>query len=259
MLVGTFITFRNELLHRKFSRNKIVAFFYQFHIAYAPALERAGFGRFHGRIAQKLLRPAVRDGPHIGPSYSTHTTTAPMSDTSPEATDEVSPSELLFDPGTLRDREGVRFTEEEAIHEDRDHCNTDRAVVGVTNDAGEVLLAVHKEESVAMLPHGEVGSGDDWAAVAREKIEITTDLLCEIDDVEAVREIDHFVEGEDEPHSTTYGVVFRASLAADAESAHVEDPSHDENEHWDAEWFATVPENLPGGGLVEADVRLFVD
>lgn len=185
-----------------------------------------------------------------------------MSDTSPEATDEVSPSESLSDPETIRDREGVRFTEEEAIHEDQAHCNTDiegRAVVGVTNDAGEVLLAVHKEEAVAMLPHGEVGSGDDWAAVAREKIEITTDLACEIDGVEVVREIDHFVEGDEEPHSTTYGVVFGASLAAAAEGAHAEDPSHDENEHWDAEWFATVPENLPGGDLVEADVRLFVD
>jgi uncharacterized protein YunC (DUF1805 family) len=194
-----------------------------------------------------------------------------MPDTSPEATDDASPTDSgtdftldsLADPEDLREDEEVRFTDEEAIHDDRDHCNVDiegRAVVGVTNDAGEVLLAVHKEEGVAMLPHGAVESGDDWVAVARRKAGITTDLDFVIDRVEVVREIDHFAEGEDEPHATTYGVVFHASFVGDPESTSAENPSHPDNEHWDADWFGAVPENIPEGfGLVEDDIRLFVD
>jgi hypothetical protein len=190
-----------------------------------------------------------------------------MPDTSPDANDAPSAEEHTIesfsDPEDLRDREAVRFTHEEAVHDDRDHCNVDiegRAVVGVTNDAGEVLLAVHKEEGVAMLPHGAVESGDDWVAVARRKGEITTDLDFEIGGVEVVREIDHFAEGEDEPHATTYGVVFHASFVGDPESTSAENPSHPDNEHWDADWFGAVPENTPeGSGLVEDDIRLFVD
>ncbi|UPV76501.1 hypothetical protein M0R89_18375 (plasmid) [Halorussus limi] len=176
---------------------------------------------------------------------------------------QTPPIDSLIDPERLRDCEDVPFTEETAVHDDRDHCNTDiegRAVVGVTNDAGEVLLAVHEEESVAMLPHAGVEPGDDWVAVGRDTVEITTELPFEIDGVAVVREIDHVVEGEDEPHATTYGVVFRASLACDPERAVVGDPSHPENEHWNAEWFDAVPENTPqGDGLVEDDIRLFVD
>lgn len=212
--------------------------------------------------------------------------TTDPSTTDPAATDDRPPADSsttdapsaadssldsLADPASLCDCEEIRFTDETAVHDDRDHCNTDidgRAVVGVTNDAGEVLLAVHREETVAMLPHGRVESGDDWLATARRKVEITTDLPFEIDGVEAVREIDHVVEGEDDPHATTYGVVFRASLVADSadaddsadDPADVADPGTDDNDHWDADWFDAVPENTPpGSGLVADDIRLFVD
>ncbi|WP_276302342.1 NUDIX domain-containing protein [Halorussus lipolyticus] len=192
-----------------------------------------------------------------------------MPDTPPDAADAVSTDsdtgslDSLADPEDLRDDDSVRFTHEEAAHDDRTHCNTDiagRAVVGVTNDAGEVLLAVHEAESVAMLPHGEVESGDDWVAVARRKVELTTELPFEIDGVAVVREIDHFVGNDDEPHATTYGVVFRASLTGDPDEAVLADPGHPDNDHWDAGWFGSVPDNLPpGAGLVADDVRLFVD
>jgi len=194
------------------------------------------------------------------PSATDDRPPADSSATDAPSTDDEPTLDSLADPESLRDREEIPFTDETAVHDDRDHCNADidgRAVVGVTNDAGGVLLAVHREEAVAMLPHGAVESGDDWLATARGKVEITTDLSFEIDGVEAVREIDHFAEGEDEPHATTYGVVFRASLADD--SADATDPGTDDNDHWDADWFGEVPETLPDGDLVEADVRLFID
>lgn len=225
--------------------------------------------------------PPATDPPATDPSATDPSTTddGPPADSSttdaPSAADSTLDS--LADPESLRDREEVRFTDETAVHDDRDHCNTDidgRAVVGVTNDDGEVLLAVHREETVAMLPHGRVEAGDDWLTTARRKVEITTDLPFEIDGVEAVREIDHVVEGEDDPHATTYGVVFRASLAGDSadaddtadaddpadDPANVADPSTDDNDHWDADWFDAVPENTPpGSGLVADDIRLFVN
>ncbi|NHN61318.1 MULTISPECIES: hypothetical protein [Halorussus] len=184
-----------------------------------------------------------------------------MPDTSTEATDDVPPTDSLTDPETLRDREDVRFTEETVVRGDRDHCATDiagRAVVGVTDGAGAVLLAIHEADQVGMLPHGPVDPGDDWAEVARDTVEPVTGVPFELDGVEVVRELDHVVEGEDEPHSSTHNVIFRASLADAA--AREADPSLDENDHWNAGWFDEVPDELvPDEGPVEDDVRMFVD
>ena len=184
-----------------------------------------------------------------------------MPDTSPEPTDDVPPTDSLTDPETLRDREDVRFAEETVVREDRDHCATDiagRAIVGVTDGAGAVLLTIHEADSVGMLPHGPVDPGEDWAEVARDTVELVTGVSFEIDGVELVRDLDHVVEGEAEPHSSTYNVIFRASLADEA--ARAADPSLDENDHWNAGWFEEVPEELmPDAGRIEDDVRLFVD
>ncbi|WP_115865705.1 hypothetical protein [Halorussus litoreus] len=182
-----------------------------------------------------------------------------MPDTSPEATD-ASPFESFSDPETLREHEDVPYTEKTRIRDDRDHCATDiegRAIVGVTDDAGDVLLAVHEEAPVASLPHAAVESGDDWVAVARDAVETVTGVPFDIDGVEIVREIDHVVEGEDEPQVTTHNVLFRASLAGDR--ARADDPSLDENDHWDADWFGEVPdEAAEAGDFVADDVGQFV-
>ncbi|WP_435181892.1 hypothetical protein [Halorussus sp. AFM4] len=185
-----------------------------------------------------------------------------MPETSTEAAADVPPTDSLTDPERLRDREGVRFTEETVVREDRDHCATDvagRAVVGLTDGAGAVLLAIHETDAVGMLPHGPVDPGEDWAEVARDTVELVTGVPFELDGVEVVRGLDHVAEDEDEPHASTYNVVFRASLADEA--ARATDPSLDENDHWNADWFDSVPDDLlpDDGGRVADDVRLFVD
>jgi ADP-ribose pyrophosphatase YjhB (NUDIX family) len=168
-------------------------------------------------------------------------------------------TESFSDPESLR--EDVPFVEETSVHDDEDHCSVGidgRAVVGVTNDDGEVLLAVHEESSIAMLPHGPVEPGDEWATVGRRAVEEMTGVTVELVGPELVRNFDHFVEGNDERHTTSYNVVFRASPAGDETGT--DDPGIAENDDWDAGWFDEFPGDLMDvGGPVEDDVRLFLD
>jgi ADP-ribose pyrophosphatase YjhB (NUDIX family) len=187
------------------------------------------------------------------------TPTAADSDDETTTTDDAVPTESLSDPESLR--EDVPFVEETSVHDDEDHCSVGidgRAVVGVTNDDGEVLLAVHEESSIAMLPHGPVEPGDDWATVGRRAVEEMTGVTVELVGPELVRNFDHFVEGNDERHTTSYNVVFRASPAGDETSTG--DPGVVGNDDWDAGWFDEFPGDLMDvGGPVEDDVRLFLD
>jgi hypothetical protein len=190
--------------------------------------------------------------------------TSTESEDEPTATDgpnSTRPGVKSFaDPESLRDRDDVPFVEETIVHDDADHCSVSiegRAVVGVTNDDGEVLLAIHEEASVAMLPHSPVESDDDWAAVGRRAVEKQTGVGVDIDGPELVRDVEHYVEDDDELHTATYNVVFRASHVADRSGA--DDPGVPKNDDWDAEWFDELPENLTDGGPVEKDVRLFLD
>lgn len=170
-----------------------------------------------------------------------------------EATPDADDAPSFSDPESLREREDVDFLESTRVHEDEDHCAVGvegQAVVGVTND-DEVLVLVHDEFGPG-LPNGAVESGDDWAAVGRERVEHLMDLSVEIDGPERVRKIEHLVEGDDEPHTTSYLVVFRASPAADADPSDVTDGCD-----WHAEWIDALPESDDDGAL-EDDIRLFV-
>lgn len=160
----------------------------------------------------------------------------------------------VTDPESLREREDVEFLEATAVHDDRGHCAVDsdgRAVVGVTNDEGETLLVVDYDRPFAMLPNGTVESGDDWAEVGRQRVEHLTDLPVEIDGIERVRRVEHRTESEDEPHATSYQVVFAASPATDDL-----DISHGCD--WRGEWCDELPVEVDSE-LSEADIRLFVD
>ena len=174
-------------------------------------------------------------------------------------TDSTSLAESFSDPETLRDAESVTFTEETRVHDDRDHCAVGiegRSVIGVTNDEGAVLLAVHTDASVAMLPHGKVEPGDGWATVGRRTVEELTDVTVEIDGIDCVREITHLAEGEDDPHDVSYNVIFSASPVGDEKDA--DEPGTDDV--WNAGWFDDFPADLTDeAGVAEDDIRLFFD
>ena len=127
-----------------------------------------------------------------------------------------------------------------------------RAVVGVTDDDGDALVIVNEEQDFAMLPNGTVESGDDWAAVARERVEHLTGLPVEIDGVERARKVEHVVGGDDEPHTTSYQVVFAASPTTD-------DRTISHGCDWRGEWCDAFPEDVADEGPAQDDVRLFLD
>lgn len=181
-----------------------------------------------------------------------------MTETSTRNADEAS-DDSRFDPETLREREDVEYVEATKVNEDTDHCAVDiegRAAVGVTNDAGEVLTIVDDETRFTLLPNSMVEAGDDWVAAGRDHVEQMFDLPVEIDEPRRVRKVEHVLEGDDEPHTTSYHVVFGASPAADPENA-------TDGCNWHVEWLDRFPEDAANedgdGDLAEADVRLFME
>lgn len=169
------------------------------------------------------------------------------------------PTESLTDPAALRGRTGIPFEEETAVHDDRDHCNADvagRAVVAATDDEGATLLLVNDELGIALLPHGTVDPGADWAAVARREAEGQTGVAVDLETVAAVRSAVHVVDGEDDPHARTHRVVFDATPAGGT----IQDCKRSADagsDAWRAGWFHALPEGVtPPGPGPEADVEL---
>lgn len=190
-----------------------------------------------------------------------------MSETSSTDSDESTATrsssdlESIPDPEILAERDGVAFTEatetldRETYEEVRDEETDDgAALVGVTNDDGEVLL---KDTCTGWLaPGANVAPGDDWTTAARREAESWLDVAVELEDVERVRRIDHRVEGDDTPDRIDdpfYLVFFRASLAP-GETPPVD--SDDENDP-DVAWFDEVPDGVDED--LEDDVAVFFD
>lgn len=173
------------------------------------------------------------------------------------------------DPEQLFEEERIETEERTYTHETGDHCEADaagRAIVGVTDAGGRLLLAVNEDEGHAILPNGTVAPGEDWAAVGREEVAGMAGLDVSFDDpacVERVRRVEHVVESEDGagdaddegPH-VTHHVVFGASIAETR-------PPLDglcEDNPWELRWCEAVPVEMDddGNGVLD-DVRLFLD
>lgn len=192
-------------------------------------------------------------------------TSTGLTDSSPNATaaDEVDgdavtplpdggPIATLTDPASLRDRDDVEFVADthDGEREFHDADVAGRAVVGLTNDAGEVLLLEHPEQP-PILPMCTLDSGDDWAAVGRGTVDNVRGLTVDLDRVERVRALTYEADGETH---TNYYVVFRASVAPDGTLP--ADPTIDDPE-WGVDWYDEVPPEADGS-LAE-DIRLFLD
>lgn len=161
-------------------------------------------------------------------------------------------------PDALRERGDVQFSERERTVADREHCGAGvagRAVVGVQNDDGEFLLLVHDEMGVAVLPHATVEADGDWAARARQGIEDSTGVSIALDGIEAVRHVEHVVDGEREPHTATHRVVFSGTPTG----GQIWDSTTDDG--WRAGWFAALPDDIdaPSQGGPAEDFRLVLE
>ncbi|WP_440008568.1 NUDIX hydrolase [Halomicrococcus sp. SG-WS-1] len=165
----------------------------------------------------------------------------------------------LTDPARLADEDDVDHCTSEFPHESEDHCEAGvagRAIVGVVNDADELLLRVHDEEEMLVLPNATVHQGDDWVAGAERAVAEKTGLDVDVEGVERVRRAEHVVDGEETPFQTTTHVVFRAAPAGDA--TEVGDP--DDADDWSVDWFDALPEGFGAcGGPAVDDARLFLE
>ena len=167
--------------------------------------------------------------------------------------DIADPTESLTDPGGLRDRDGVEFRDEtEADHFGRDDGVAGVAVAGLTNDDG--ALAFASFEDVTILPHAVVGTGEDYATVAREAARDLLGVDVELDDVVRVRR-KATPDGETDG-GVAHVVVFAASPAGDGVLPDAEDVTSCQAES--TGWFECVPEDLQTEEM-HADARLFLD
>lgn len=165
----------------------------------------------------------------------------------------------LTDPLTLTDRADVDVVErtpgltaEEAaeVREAADSW-TSHAAVGVTDDAGRVLLADDGHHGWT-LPAGAVEDGDDYVAAGREQVESLLDAPVEVAGAERVRSTEY--RGPDGDHVVT---VHNVILRAEPESTTDLPESPTNQKYGESGWFDAVPEDVPEG--IAADARLFLD
>lgn len=160
------------------------------------------------------------------------------------------------DPESLRNRATVPFQEEtqrlsrefESIADSVDS----HAVVGITNDEGEVLLMNDGSHGWTLVA-APVDSGEDWTAIARQRAETLLDTTVALEEVELVRRIDFCAENDPERRTSMYNVVFTASVDGDVSIEDIDSRVDDLS----LEWFAGVPEGQDGG--VADDIRLFTE
>lgn len=171
--------------------------------------------------------------------------------------------ESLADPSSLRDEDGVSFDVENqyagaAAYEQARERFADEdgvAVVGVTNDAGEVLLADTEQGSGWLPPGKRVDAGGDWVEFGREAVAEQAGVDVKITDVERVQRMNFRVDDADDDRETTTYVVYLAASPADSES--VGEPGLPDEDAPAAEWFDGVPEDVDEGH--GDDVRVFLD
>lgn len=157
-----------------------------------------------------------------------------------------------IDPVALQSRPDVHASTEQQDHDDRDHCGigTDgRAVIDVTNSDGEHLMLVYGGAGVAMLPNTTVDPDQAWLTAARDTVRDGTGISIEIDDVLAVRTVEHFAGDEAASHLTTHRVVFAATRTG-GEILQTKHRTENGDDDWRVGWFDELPkgtETPPNG------------
>ncbi len=160
-------------------------------------------------------------------------------------TTQLRHDDAAIDPEEVQSRDGVRATTEHQPHDSPDHCGVgtvSRAVTGVKNGAGEHLLLVNDEAGVALLPNKTVDADDEWLSTASETVEGPTSITVDIDEILAVRTVEH-VRPDDEHHLTTHRIVFSATPTGGSirDCKLTTDKGSDD---WRAGWFDELPEDI---------------
>ncbi|WP_232703467.1 hypothetical protein [Halobacterium wangiae] len=161
------------------------------------------------------------------------------------------PTESLTDPAALADDPGVDYREAtDDSHFELNRDNEGVAVLGVTDEAGELALA--DVGPVTILPHAVVEPGADFAAVAHHAADELLGIDVTLDDLVRVRrKVSTSEDAEDD--AVAYDAVYAASPAGDGvlpdevTSCQVEETG----------WFDSLPDALPDD--MRDDARLLID
>jgi len=161
-------------------------------------------------------------------------------------TTQLRHDDSAIDPEAVQSRDDIPATTEQQPHDSPDHCSVGavgRAVIGVENDAGEYLLLVNDEAGVALLPNETVDADDEWLTTAAETVEGQTGFTVDIDEILAVRTVEHVLQADDKPHLTTHRIVFSATPTGGAirDCKQTVDSGSDD---WRAGWFDELPDGI---------------
>lgn len=169
----------------------------------------------------------------------------------------------LSDPEALVEDDAVSFREQTAVVDDdrfetiRERAETKAgvAVVGITNDDGELLLVKTDWSDGWVLPGYSIEPGDDWVETAESAAERQTGLEIEIERVARVNRRFYKKEASDEQFSSGYAVVFMGTPTDDTQSLDSVTPTCEEIV--DRDWFDKSPDNVDPGK--ESELWLFVN
>lgn len=181
----------------------------------------------------------------------------------------------LTEPESLVESEG-NDNEHILREQDQSHFETRKevagfAIVGITNDADEVLLTSSSDGEWWRLPHARVQHGGDYCVAITSALEEEFTVGIEINRVVHVRRFDAVLEGSPAAdlaeHSSDRGELadrsgFTTSFDVLLEATlHVKGEETAEGLKADSdvvvEWFGSVPEGAPGG-LPGEDLRRFI-
>lgn len=118
-----------------------------------------------------------------------------MNDDTTHAQDEI--DDQPHQPETLFDQESIS-TEHVRREQDQSHFDIRQklsgfAIIGITNESGEVLLASSSDGEWWRLPHARVENGEDYATAATHAVEAR--LGVEVDSVIHVRRFVALLDG----------------------------------------------------------------
>lgn len=197
-----------------------------------------------------------------------------MHGTQPPTPNREQPPKTITDADALADRDDIPYRNDVLLHHSADHCALEiagRAIVGTRDAEGHLLVATNDEHDVAGLPHADVGPDGDWVAAGRDGVAEKTGLAVEITGVRLVREIDHYVVGEDdlpedpdawlreEPPEGADRQVTTHNVLLDGRPVEGSSIEPDAGpEEWTPGWVDGVPENA-APGMMGADLERFAE
>lgn len=158
-----------------------------------------------------------------------------------------------LEPDALRDRESVDVrTETRTVTRAEFETARDlesRVTVGITNDAGEILL-VDDGPRGWTLPAMPVGPDEDWGSAARRVLESLTGRAGDLAEPIRVREVAFRREDDAERRHTTYDVLVRTTPLRGRPIA--DEPTVAGEDVRDLVWLDRVPE---GAEAIATDVE----